>query len=192
MSRPLTRRRALILGAGSLLGSASVLAAPAVLAQATAEPVVRGNSSGFTMQDWRNHFDSAGRVMILADTQSRALHWWAADGSGHRVYPTSVPISDELTKRGLTEIVRKKEGPSWTPTASQMQRYPDWKPIGPGPENPLGTHAMYLGWPAYIIHGTHDTRKIGRKSSDGCIGLFNENIAELFQISPVGTQVRII
>lgn len=101
-------------------------------------------------------------------------------------------MSDELTKRGFTEIARKKVGPSWTPTASQMQRYPDWKPIGPGPENPLGTHAMYLGWPAYIIHGTHDTRKIGRKSSDGCIGPYNENIAELFALCPVGTRVRVI
>jgi lipoprotein-anchoring transpeptidase ErfK/SrfK len=73
-----------------------------------------------------------------------------------------------------------------------MERYPDWKPVPPGPENPLGTHAMYLSRPAYIIHGTHDTRKIGRRSSDGCIGLFNENIAELFDLCPVGTQVRVI
>jgi lipoprotein-anchoring transpeptidase ErfK/SrfK len=51
---------------------------------------------------------------------------------------------------------------------------------------------MYLSWPAYLIHGTHDTRKIGRPSSDGCIGLYNEKIAELFEITPVGTQVRII
>ena len=51
---------------------------------------------------------------------------------------------------------------------------------------------MYLGWPAYIIHGTHDTRKIGRRSSDGCIGLFNEHIAQLFEMTPIGCQVRII
>jgi lipoprotein-anchoring transpeptidase ErfK/SrfK len=51
---------------------------------------------------------------------------------------------------------------------------------------------MYLDWPAYLIHGTHDTRKIGRRSSDGCIGLYNDAIAELFAITPVGTQVRVI
>jgi L,D-transpeptidase ErfK/SrfK len=153
---------------------------------------VRNNISSFTMQDWRDHFPSLGKATIVADTTSRALHFWSANEADYRVFPTSVPISDELTKRGYTEIVRKKVGPSWTPTPSQMERYPDWKPIGPGPENPLGTHAMYLGWPAYIIHGTHDTRKIGRRSSDGCIGLFNENIAELFELCPIGTQVRII
>jgi L,D-transpeptidase ErfK/SrfK len=155
-------------------------------------PAVRSNTSSFTMQDWHDHFPNLGKATIVADTVSRALHFWSADGSDYRIFPTSVPISDELTKRGYTEIVRKKVGPSWTPTPSQMERYPDWKPIGPGPENPLGTHAMYLSWPAYIIHGTHDTRKIGRRSSDGCIGLFNENIAELFELCPVGTQVRII
>ena len=34
-------------------------------------------------------------------------------------------------------------------------------------------------------HGTHDTRKIGRRSSDGCIGLFNSAIAELFDVTPI-------
>ena len=160
-------------------------------ARAETSPV-RSNISSFRSQDWRDHFDTLGKATIVSDTTSRALHFWNADGTDYRIFPTSVPLTDELTKRGYTSIVRKKLGPSWTPTASQMERYPDWKPVPPGPENPLGTHAMYLGWPAYIIHGTHDTRKIGRKSSDGCIGLFNENIAELFALCPVGTQVRII
>lgn len=183
--------RIMTLSRRGLLGA--VLGAPFLASTAWANgSSVRNNISSFAMQDWRDHFDSPGRAMIVADTVSRALHYWNADGSGHRIFPTSVPISDELTKRGYTEIVRKKVGPSWTPTPSQMERYPDWKPIGPGPDNPLGTHAMYLSWPAYIIHGTHDTRKIGRRSSDGCIGLYNENIAELFELSPVGTQVRVI
>ena len=177
----------------ALLGAAgATLALPLVPAQARAQAVIRNNISSFVMQDWRDHFETLGVSSIVADTTSRALHYWNADGSDYRVYPTSVPKTDELTKRGYTEIVRKKVGPSWTPTASQMERYPDWKPIGPGPDNPLGTHAMYLGWPAYIIHGTHDTRKIGRKSSDGCIGLYNEKIEELFAVAPIGTQVRVI
>ena len=174
-----------------LLGAA--LGAPFLATTAWANGAsVRNNISSFVMQDWREHFPNLGKATIVADTVSRALHFWSADGADYRIFPTSVPISDELTKRGYTEIVRKKVGPSWTPTPSQMERYPDWKPIGPGPENPLGTHAMYLSWPAYIIHGTHDTRKIGRRSSDGCIGLFNENNAELFELCPIGTQVRVI
>ena len=181
---------------GLLTASVAFVAAPAILRAQTVEPehedFSRHNISSFSNQRWEAHFQTPGKVSIVADTVSRALHWWSADGSDYRVYPTSVPRTDELTKRGYTEIVRKKVGPSWTPTASQMERYPDWKPIPPGPENPLGTHAMYLAWPAYIIHGTHDTRKIGRRSSDGCIGLYNEMIAEVFEITPIGAQVRVI
>ncbi|WP_192931104.1 L,D-transpeptidase [Gemmobacter serpentinus] len=161
-------------------------------ARASDQGPVRSNSSSFEMQRWEEHFPTLGKGAIVCDTVSRALHFWNADASIYHIFPTSVPRSDELTKRGYTEIVRKKVGPSWTPTASQMQRFPDWKPIGPGPQNPLGTHAMYLSWPAYIIHGTHDTRKIGRKSSDGCIGLYNEMVSVLFDLCPIGTQVRII
>ncbi len=155
------------------------------------ETAVR-NISSFAKQDWQDHFDSLGAATIVADTTSRALHYWNADGSDYRVFPTSVPISEDLTKRGYTKIVRKRVGPDWTPTASMVARNPDLKYMPPGPENPLGTHAMYLEWPAYLIHGTHDTRKIGRRSSDGCIGLYNAMISQLFEIAPIGTQVRII
>ncbi|MBV7396666.1 L,D-transpeptidase [Mameliella sediminis] len=183
MTGGLTRRGLLIAGGAAMI----------VPARAKAETVpVRRNISSFVSQDWRDHFDELGKGCIVCDTDSRALHYWSADG-GYRVYPTSVPKTDELTKRGYTKIVRKKVGPSWTPTASQMERFPDWKPVAGGaPDNPLGTHAMYLDWPAYLIHGTHDTRKIGRPSSDGCIGLYNEKIAELYEITPIGTQVRLI
>jgi len=191
-SHRLSRRSAVIAGLGAAAGSLIGLRAQAQEAPALAAPIIRNNASSFRMQHWQDHFDTLGKGTIVADTVSRALHYWSGDGSDYRIFPTSVPISDALTKRGYTEIVRKKVGPSWTPTASQRERYPDWKPVPPGPENPLGTHAMYLSWPAYIIHGTHDTRKIGRKSSDGCIGLYNEMIAELFPLCPVGTQVRVL
>ena len=138
-------------------------------------------------------FDELGQASIVADTKSRALHFWSGDGTDYRVYPTSVPLSEELTKRGYTKIVRKKVGPTWTPTANMRERdptLPAFMPAGEG--NPLGTHAMYLDWPAYLIHGTHDTRKIGRQSSSGCIGLYNHMIEELFAITPIGAQVRVI
>jgi L,D-transpeptidase ErfK/SrfK len=177
-----TRRRV-------LLGAAAAFAAPAVLRAETAPR----NVSSFRAQRWQDHFDTLGVATIVADTQSRALHFWSADGTDYRVYPTSVPLTEELTRRGYTEVVRKRVAPDWTPTESMKERdptLPDYMP--PGPDNPLGTHAMYLSWPAYLIHGTHDTRKIGRRSSSGCIGLYNEKIAELYELCPVGTQVRLV
>uniref|UniRef100_UPI003ADB13C3 L,D-transpeptidase n=1 Tax=Paracoccus sp. T5 TaxID=3402161 RepID=UPI003ADB13C3 len=121
--------------------TAGGLAAPVL---ARAQSAADRNISSFTMQRWQDHFDDLGLGAIVADTRSRALHFWSGDAQTYRTYPTSVPISDELTKRGHTKIVRKKEGPSWTPTASMMERFPHYRPMGPGPDNPLGTHAMYL------------------------------------------------
>jgi lipoprotein-anchoring transpeptidase ErfK/SrfK len=103
-------------------------------------------------------------------------------------------MTEELTRRGYSRIVRKQVAPSWTPTASMRERDP-LLPVrveGGDPMNPLGTHAMYLDWPAYLIHGTHDTRKIGRQSSSGCIGLYNEHVADLYPRVEIGTQVRLL
>ena len=190
----LPRRNFLILGAASLLP----LAAPQILRAQEIDPSElvdndeRRNASSFTMQKWQDHFDQLGVVTIVADTTSRALHYWNEDGSDYRIYPTSVPLTESLTRRGYATVVRKKVGPDWTPTPSMIERDPSLHYMPPGPGNPLGTHAMYLDWPAYLIHGTHDTRKIGRRSSSGCIGLYNAMIAELFEITPVGAQVRLI
>ena len=125
---------------------------------------------------------------------SRALHFWSEDESTYLLFPTSVPRTDELTRRGRTEIVRKAENPTRTTTPSQRERYPDWPLTIPGgvPENPLGLRAMYLSWPAYLLHGTHDTRKIGRMSSDGCIGMYNEHVIRLYDLTKIGTQVLLI
>ncbi|EAQ02863.1 ErfK/YbiS/YcfS/YnhG family protein [Pseudooceanicola batsensis HTCC2597] len=187
--RPGPSRRAFLAGGVLTLATPHLLRAQDI-AEAPEEGV-RRNVSSFASQDWQDHFDTLGAAAIVCDTTSRALHFWSGDGSDYRIYPTSVPRTDELTKRGYTRIVRKKVGPDWTPTPSQKERF-GWEYMPPGPDNPLGTHAMYLDWPAYLIHGTHDTRKIGRQSSDGCIGLFNPAIEELFAITPIGTQVRVI
>ena len=171
-----------------LIGAAATLAAPAVSAQA-----VTRNLAGFSIHDWQDHFDEIGTGILLSDTVSRVLQHWTADGE-MRIYPTSVPMTDDLTRRGYTEVIEKRENPSWTPTPSMRERNPEWPLTIPGgdPINPLGSRALYLSWQYYRIHGTADTRKIGRKSSNGCIGLYNEQIEEVYTRAPIGTQVKLI
>ncbi|MCR9113270.1 MAG: L,D-transpeptidase [Rhodobacteraceae bacterium] len=154
---------------------------------------VRRNISSFRSLDWRPYFSNLNNGAVLVDISSRALHFWSDDGQTYKLYPSSVPLSEDLTRRGRTTVVRKVVGPDWRPTPSMLERNPDWPPyVPPGPDNPLGTHALYLSWTYYRIHGTHDTRKIGRRSSNGCIGLYNEHIEELFSMTKVGTQVLLI
>ena len=186
----------------TLLASGAASVAASAVAQTEAETteieeeittLVRRNISSFRTLDWRPYFDSLKGGAILVDTTSRALHYWSADETIYKLYPTSVPLTEDLTRRGRTSVIRKVEGPSWAPTPAMKKRNPEWPDfVGPGPNNPLGTHALYLTWKYYRIHGTHDTRKIGRRSSNGCIGLYNEHISELFSLAGVGTQVLLI
>jgi lipoprotein-anchoring transpeptidase ErfK/SrfK len=191
-------RRNFVAGTAAALGAAAAL--PAFGMEGSTEILpgasssVRNNASSFRMLDWQQYFDNTRNGAILVDLTSRALHFWSEDQSIYRLYPTSVPLSEDLTRRGRTEVVQKVVAPPWRPTASMKARNPEWPDLVPGgaPDNPLGTHALYLSWTYYRIHGTHDTRKIGRRSSNGCVGLYNEHIQELFGLAKVGTQVLLI
>ena len=154
---------------------------------------IRHNVSSFRALNWQPYFKNLRQGAILVDISSRALHYWSPDEQTYRLFPSSVPMSDDLIKTGRTKVTKQVDGPSWRPTPAMKIRNPEWPDfIGPGPENPLGTHALYLSWTYFRIHGTHDTRKIGRRSSNGCIGLYNQHIAELFAMTEVGTQVLVI
>ncbi len=197
-STPNALNRRLFLGG---VATALTAAAAPVLAQDnTTEPdpianrPIRNNISSFRMLDWQQYFDSTSNGAILVDITSRALHYWSEDQAIYRLYPTSVPLSEDLTRKGRTDVIQKVVAPQWRPTPAMRERNPEWPDVveGGSPDNPLGTHALYLGWTYYRIHGTHDTRKIGRRSSNGCIGMYNEHIQELFAMAKVGTQVLLI
>jgi lipoprotein-anchoring transpeptidase ErfK/SrfK len=186
-----------------LAGTAAVLATPALAQQRGSQlpgfaerdqtKSVSRNISSFRTLDWRPYFQSLRNGAILVDIDSRAVHFWDEAQSVYKLYPSSVPLTEELTRRGRTQVTLKDPEPDWRPTPSMKKRNPEWPDyIGPGPENPLGTRALHLSWTYYRIHGTHDTRKIGRRSSNGCIGLYNEHIEELYQMARVGTQVLLI
>jgi len=195
----INRRRFLGAAGASVLGAPVVAQQAAFRSNGTVEleqaisPAVRRNISSFRTLDWRPYFSNTKNGAILVDISSRALHYWSEDQTVYKLYPSSVPLTQDLTRKGRTKIVRKVEGPTWRPTPSMKKRNPEWPDFVPaGPANPLGTHALYLSWTYYRIHGTHDTRKIGRRSSNGCIGLYNEHIAQLFSLAKVGTQVLLI
>lgn len=187
-------RRAFVAGSAAVLGTSAVAQTEnSTEIESEISAGVERNIASFRSLDWQPYFSNLRNGAILVDIQSRALHYWSEDEATYRLFPTSVPLTEDLTRKGRTEVIRKVEGPSWAPTPSMRERNPEWPEfIPPGPDNPLGTHALYLTWTYYRIHGTHDTRKIGRRSSNGCIGLYNEHIAELYGMTKVGTQVLLI
>lgn len=188
-------RRGFIAAGVAVLGTAAVAQQEnSTEIEGEIQGAVRRNISSFRALHWQPYFANTTKGAILVDIQSRALHFWSEDQSVYKLYPTSVPVTDDLTRRGSTEVVEKVVNPTWRPTPAMRERNPDWPEVveGGAPNNPLGPLALYLSWQYFRIHGTHDTRKIGRRSSNGCIGLYNEHITELFALAQVGTQVLLI
>jgi L,D-transpeptidase ErfK/SrfK len=202
--RAMDRRSFTRLASGAAIGAAGLMSGGRALA-ATQEDALRDyvpdsqdqqfikrRISSLRTRRWQDHFGSINNDAILADTNDRVLHYWGADGF-YRIYPTSVPMTDSLTKRGRTSITLKRHDPEWRPTTNMLKRNPDLpRFVEAGPNNPLGIRALNLGWPAYRIHGTNDIRKIGRQSSNGCIGLFNQHIIEVYDRATIGTPVLLI
>ena len=192
-------RRAFLAGGAALLAAPALAQTSGVNSAATTQverdltETVRRNISSFRTLQWQPYFDNLKNGAILVDIDSRAVHYWNEEQTVYKLYPSSVPLTEDLTRRGRTRVILKDPEPDWRPTPSMKKRNPEWPDyIGPGPDNPLGTRSLHLSWTYYRIHGTHDTRKIGRRSSNGCIGLYNEHIEELYEMAKVGTQVLLI
>jgi len=112
-------------------------------------------------------------------------------------YPIGIGKVGWATPAGRTTIVSKRRNPWWTPPASVRREHaaagdPLPARVPPGPDNPLGAHAMNLGWPSYLIHGTNKPAGVGLRASHGCIRMYPEDIAAVFDRIPVGTKVRVV
>ncbi|MFK7897554.1 MAG: L,D-transpeptidase family protein [Myxococcota bacterium] len=135
--------------------------------------------------------DQEGITINLAEQR---LYFFDPSEEGQVLsFPIGVSREGWETPLGETRIIRKRAAPTWFPTASAREEDPSLgRSVGPGPENPLGTHALYLDWPTYLIHGTNEPDGVGRRVSRGCIRLYPEDIIRLFEITPVETKVRVI
>ncbi len=112
-------------------------------------------------------------------------------------YPVGIGRQDWETPRGKTYVSEKKRNPTWTPPASIRAEHaaagdPLPAVFPAGPDNPLGTRALRLGIPSYLIHGTNKPYGVGMRVSHGCIRMRQEDIESLFEKVSRGTTVRII
>jgi len=98
---------------------------------------------------------------------------------------------------GNAYVGRVAEWPAWVPPKEMRLRQPELpERMEGGYENPLGARALYLYEgnkdTLYRIHGTAEPWTIGTNVSSGCIRLLNEEIADLYLRTPVGTKVVVI
>ncbi len=101
------------------------------------------------------------------------------------------------TPEGTTRVVARIKDPTWVPPLSVRKEHLESGEVLPakvpaGPDNPLGAYMFRLGWPSYLIHGTNKPYGVGMRSSHGCVRLYPEDIALLYDLVPIGTPVRVV
>jgi lipoprotein-anchoring transpeptidase ErfK/SrfK len=133
---------------------------------------------------------------IVVDPFAKFLYLVEEDGRAIR-YPIAVG-REGRGFRGAATIERKEEWPGWAPTANMLRTEPEvYGPfaggIPGGVASPLGARSLYLYRGGrdtrYRIHGTNDLESIGNATTAGCIRLFNQDIIDLFDRTPMGARV---
>ena len=136
---------------------------------------------------------------IVVVPKAHYLYWIKEGGTAMR-YGVGVGRAG-LEFQGDAVIARKAKWPNWRPTDEMIERDPQTyarfaEGVPGGPENPLGSRALYLyqgGVDTYYrIHGTTQPRSIGQSVSNGCIRMINAHVEDLYDRVPVGTRVTVL
>lgn len=161
------------------------------------------------------------RLVIDVDSRLQRLYLWETFPDGDmliREYPVSTAANglgeangSFCTPRGRHRIAekigagaplyaafkgREPTGEIWTPALDAADPGRDWiltrilwlEGLEPGKNQggTVDTHARYI-----YIHGTNEEHRIGTPASHGCVRMKNADVAELFDLVQVGTEVRI-
>src|SRR5690606_42052346 len=90
-------------------------------------------------------------------------------------------------------VSAERGNPTWRRRARMRREGPGLpRSVGPGPRNPLGRRAIYLGWGEYRIHGTNAPGSIGSAASSGCFRMHNADAIDLFDRVHIGAPVIVL
>ncbi len=139
--------------------------------------------------------DISTREGIVINLSELRLYFFYKIGTTQfiRTFPIGIGSEGNDTPTGQFAVIEKIIQPSWhVPKSIKEEKpfLPDVVP--PGPENPLGSHAMRLSLPSILIHGTNKPWGVGRRVSHGCIRLYPEDIPVLFSSVRNGVKVTIV
>ncbi len=135
-------------------------------------------------------------IGIVVNLTEMRLYYYANSNTVY-TFPIGVGRKGWDTPLIHTKIIEKKSHPTWYIPQSikndlAMQGISAPKSMPPGVNNPLGPYMLRLGLPTYLIHGSNDPSSVGRRSSSGCIHLYNKDITTLYKLVKINTSVNII
>lgn len=140
---------------------------------------------------WRILPANPPRNGVVVNLAERILFLFR-DGRFKKFYPVS--IGDEAAEKGRFQtptgnysIIEKIKNPTWYPPSWAKDR----RPVGPGPNNPLGERWIGLSLTRTGIHGTNDPLNVGNSVTHGCMRTHPELLRELFDSVEVGFEARL-
>jgi len=139
--------------------------------------------------------DVEPRSGIVINIPEMRLYYFFQQGKAHvvRTFPIGIGDEGKDTPTGTFKVIQKIVNPVWhVPLSIQKERPEQPKIVPPGPENPLGTHALRLSLGDVLIHGTNRPFAVGRRVTHGCIRLYPEDIPRLYGMVPNGAKVIIV
>jgi len=130
--------------------------------------------------------------IVINLSEMRLFFFHGRDGGSVSTFPIGIGDEGSDTPVGRFTVTRKTVNPAWHVPPSIRREKPHLPArVPPGPDNPLGAHALRLSRSSILIHGTNKPWGVGRRVSHGCIRLYPEDIARLFHLVPVGARVTI-
>lgn len=137
------------------------------------------------------------RKGIVVNLPEMRIYYYPDGSDQVFTYPVGIGKIGKTIPIVNTSITAKKENPTWTPP-KDIREYNEQKGIvlpkvmPPGPDNPLGPYAIYMGIPTYLFHSTIYPESVGTRASFGCLRMFESDIAEFFPTITAGIPVTII
>ncbi len=139
--------------------------------------------------------DTKSHNGIVIDLSEMRLYYFPTHGDVRSVmtFPIGIGSQGHDTPVGEFSVVEKIVKPAWHVPESIREERPELPAVvPPGPNNPLGSHALRLSLGSVLIHGTNRPYAVGRRASHGCLRLYPEDIPKLFSAVPNGVKVTIV
>ena len=131
---------------------------------------------------------------IVVDSDNHYLYY-VLDGG--RAIRYGITVGEEaMAWSGIAKVGMMAEWPDWHPTKSEISRLGVPTLVKGGPDNPMGSRAIYLYSGGkdtlFRIHGTNQPEYIGASISSGCIRMTNEDVIDLYNKVKMGTVVVVL
>ncbi|MBX9458778.1 MAG: L,D-transpeptidase [Rhizobium sp.] len=135
---------------------------------------------------------------LVVDTGNHYLYFTYPNGQAMR-YGVGLGRAG-FAWAGRGKIQYKRQWPKWTPPDEMIARQPELAKYSadnggmpPSLDNPLGARALYIFQgkedTLYRIHGSPEWWTIGKSVSSGCVRMINQDVVDLFNRVPDGTQI---